>query len=87
MKRAEVDLHDELKQYEELNQREVNADLHTQKMKSWILKNFKKIHNIEKSNDDLIVGKSLTELAASFKKFLTMVSHEMEKCENTEVRL
>ena len=68
--------------YEELAQREVNAELHTQKMKSWILKNLKKIHNIEKTNEDAMVGKTLAELAGSFKKFLQVVSQEIEKCQN-----
>jgi hypothetical protein len=52
-------LHDELKQFDELTQKEVNAELHTQKMKNWILKNLKKIHNIEKTNEETIVGKTL----------------------------
>ncbi len=67
-------MHDELKQFEELAQKEVNAELHTQKMKNWILKNLKKIHNIEKTNEETIVGKTLGELAASFKKYLQVVS-------------
>ena len=51
-------------------------------MKSWILKNLKKIHNIEKTNEDAMVGKTLAELAGSFKKFLQVVSQEIEKCQN-----
>ena len=52
-------------------------------MKSWILRNLKKIHNIEKTNDDAIIGKTLSDLAASFKKYLKEISQEIERCENT----
>jgi len=43
-------------------------------MRGWILKNLKKIHNIEKTTDEAIVGRNSVELAASFKKYLQVVS-------------
>jgi hypothetical protein len=60
VKRDEVNIHDELKEFEEISKKEVNAELNTERIRAWILKNFKKVYNIEKSNEELIVGRNTT---------------------------
>lgn len=46
VKRDEVNIHDELKEFEEISKKEVNAELNTERIRAWILKNFKKVYNI-----------------------------------------
>lgn len=52
----------------------MQAELNTERIRAWILKNLKKVYNIEKSNEDLIVGRNTAELAAGFKKYLQVLS-------------
>lgn len=49
VKRDDVNLHEELKELEEITKKEVNAELNTERIRSWIARNLKKVHNIEKS--------------------------------------
>jgi hypothetical protein len=50
--------------------KQVTSGLYSEKIRGWIMKNFKKIMNIAKSNEEVNFGRKTTEIGAGFKKFL-----------------
>lgn len=49
VKREDVNLNEELKELEEITKKDVNAELNTERIRSWIMRNLKKVYNIQKS--------------------------------------
>ena len=49
------------------------------------MKNFKKIMNIAKSNEEVNFGRKTTEIGAGFKKFLQKISTELDSCNSVQI--
>ncbi len=46
VKKEQVNLHDELKELQDISHKEVNAELNTDRIRDWIFRNLKKVHKI-----------------------------------------
>lgn len=57
-----------------MSKKELHVELNSERIRGWILKNLKKVYNIEKIQEDPNLEKSSTSFATVFKKYLEVMA-------------